>query len=149
MHGSAQFLDAGMFDGSDDGFCDFNPSEPLEVCGDDSPRGVSGIGLQNHFLCGFVVFAPLAAVPPIFVRDFPMFVGVSLTPFEAGQLLIFGNVQVDFCEDCAIVDELLFEVVNFLVSPSPFALFRESFHSFDEDASVPGPIEDCDVSVGW
>lgn len=88
VHGSAQFFDAGVFNGSEDGLCDFDAGEPFEVCWDDSPRSVGGVGSEKHFFSGFIVFVPLATIAPVFVGDFPVFVGISLSSFESAQLFI-------------------------------------------------------------
>lgn len=137
-----------MFDGTEDSFCDFDAREPLEVCRDNAPRGVCGVCSEQHFLSGLVVFAPFTTVSPIFVGDFPVLVGVSFASFEAVELLVFRNVEVDFDEDGSVVDELLFKAVDFFVGASPFTFFCKAFDSLDEDASVPRAVKDGDVPVG-
>ncbi len=89
MHGLAQFFDSGVFNGAEDGLCDFDPSEPFEVCWDDAPGCVGGVGFEEHVFGGLVVFAPFPSVAPVFIRDFPMLVRVRLAPFKAGQLFLF------------------------------------------------------------
>lgn len=137
-----------MFDGTEDSFRDFDAREPLEICWDDAPRGVCGVCSEQHFLSGLVVFAPFATVSPIFVGDFPVLVGVGFASLEAVELLVLRNVEIDFDEDGSVVDELLFEAVDFLVGAPPFTFFCKAFDSFNEDASVPRAVEDGDVAVG-
>ncbi len=57
-------------------------------------------------------------------------------------------MEIDFHEDGSVLYQLLFEAIDFLVCPAPFAFFCKPFDSFDEDASVPGAVEDSDVAVG-
>lgn len=137
-----------MFDGCDQSASDFHPCEPLEVSWDDAPRGVGCVGPKEHLFRRLVVLCPLASIAPIFIRDFPMLVGVGFASFEPYKLFFFRDVEVDFDEDRAVVRQLFLEAVDLFEGPFPLLLFGKTFHPFHKNASVPRAVKDGDVPVG-
>jgi len=99
---------------------DGQASGPFVVGGNDVPGGVRCGCANEHVVGGFVVEIPFFAVTPVFGADFPEFVGVGLAFFEAAKLFFFGEVEVEFEQECAVVGKEFFELVDLVVGALPF-----------------------------
>ena len=56
------------------------------------------------------------------------------------------DVQPEFEQDRAKIDQLALEIVDFAVGAFPFVLLAETLDPFDHDAPVPGTVENGDLA---
>ncbi len=68
-------------------------------------------------------------------------------PFEPGELLVLGDLEVKFQNDHAIVGELALEFIDLAKRASPLDFRTEFLHALDEQTAVPGAVEDGQLSV--
>lgn len=98
--------------GFEDGAGDDEAREPFVVRGNDVPRSVFGGGLLDHFLVGFLVVLPEAALVYIGHGKLPILFGV-LEAFEKALLLFFlGDVEKEFSDDHPVACEVALEGVD-------------------------------------
>ena len=121
---------------------------PLVVACDDRPRSLLCGGLHEHILGSLVVLVPFAAVTPILVVDLPMLVWVGLALLEALQLLGLRNMEVEFDENGAVINERSLHLVDLGIGTLPLGVRGKSLDPLHQHASVPGAVKDGDFSIG-
>src|SRR4051812_4822219 len=106
------------------------------------PRRVWMVGARDHVLDRFQVLVALVAIAPVLVGQLPTLERILLTALESLQLLLVGDVEPELDQDRALVGEGPLETVDLVVGPQPLLPRSQLLDPLDEDASVPGAIED-------
>ncbi len=104
-------------------------------------------GVAQHVIDGGLIERPFLAVSPIFVGEFPLLFGRSLSGAEAFQLFVLTDLNPEFDEERAAVLEIGFKFVDFPIGAFPVRLAAEALNPLHEDAAIPGAIEDCNVAA--
>ena len=137
----------GFAEGSAEDFEGLDAGIPLEIRWNDRPRRNFGGGFFKHVLCGFDVLVPPFPVAPVFVTDLPMFVRIGRAGFEADELFVFGDMEPEFDEHGAIIDEHLFEIIDLPIRALPGRLGAEALDTLDEHTPIPRAIVDGHVAT--
>src|ERR1019366_7761973 len=95
----------------------------------------------------FLVDAPLLAVSPVLLRRFPGLVADCLTLLERGELFLLGDVDPELRQNRPEILQLTLERVGLLEGPLPFLFLGETIYPFHQHPTVPGPVEDGDLSA--
>ena len=127
-------------------FKNFEAGESFVIGGDEMPRCVGAVGQREHVADGDLVGAPLSAVAPVLIVNFMAFVGGGFAMAEAAELLLGGEMEPEFEYDDAVVRQLGFEFIEFVVGAPPFRGSAETLDPLDEHATVPGSIVDGDAA---
>src|SRR5687768_15288861 len=136
-----------LLDRLDDRPQDLHAREALVVALDDRPGSRARRGLDEHVLDGLVVDVPLLAVAPVLVRELPGLERIRGARLEAAELLVLRDLDPELAHDRAVADQLALELVDFTIRALPLGLGAELLDALDEDASVPGAVEDAEPAA--
>lgn len=106
-------------EGGADDLGDGPHSVPLAIGGDDVPRRVLGVAFGDRVLVCVHVVLPLGAGLDVSGFELPVLLWIGESVLEFLALSVFGEVEVDFDDFGAAVDETLFEAVDNLIAFGP------------------------------
>ena len=66
-----------------------------------------------------IMLIPFSPIAPVLFGDFPMFERISFAASEAIQLLLFGNMKVNFDDRGTVLHQESFKFVDFSISAFP------------------------------
>src|SRR3954452_15908866 len=128
---------------------DLDPRPALVLGLDQGPGRVGRAGPVDHVVDRVLVLVPLLAVAPVLGRDLEPLELDLLALLEAAELLVLADGEPELDHDDAGAVELLLEVVDLAVGPQPLGRAGEALDPLDQDAAVPGAVEDRDVALAW
>jgi hypothetical protein len=140
-------LDAEVFHGLNDDLRDGEVAKPFVIGGDDIPRRMFGAALVEDVFVSGLVAGPVFALGVIGFADFPAAGGIVEALFEAVELFLFADVEVEFEDVGAVGGEALLEVVDLLIALGPDFFGNEVVYADDEDVFVVGAVEDDDFAA--
>ncbi len=89
------------------------------------------------------------AIAEILVGQLPALERIVEPTSKSAQLFISGHVQKQLDEPRVLGDQHALEVIDLFVGPMPFGRLGEALDALDEDAAVPGAVENDDLAVLW
>src|SRR6185437_9470596 len=119
-----------------------DPGPPLVLGFHQHPRCRRVIGPAEHLLHGRFVLRPLVTVAPVFRRQLPGLQRLALPCLEPPELFGRRHVQPELDYYHAFVGQRPLEINDLPVGAPPLFLGGEAFDPLDEDAAVPGPVQD-------
>ena len=123
---------------------------PFSIGGNDVPGGKISAGVGQHLFVGSVIVIPEFALVEISGGELPMFFRILLTGAEAFGLFFAGDVEEEFQDGGAAVDEHAFEASDLMEAAGPEIFVipevvrKEAVlvHTDDEDIFVVAAVED-------
>src|SRR5208337_509163 len=113
------------------------------------PWRLTGRGLLHHILDRRLVLLPTGAIAEILVGQLPALQRVGEPAAKPAQLFVGGDVHEQLDEPRVVGDQYALEVVDLVVGPAPFVGRGEALYALDQDAAVPGAVENDDLAVLW
>ena len=107
------------------------PCVPFIFCRNDIPRCHRGRSQGEHVVERSEVVTPSGTVADVIHGHRPVFGGRDDPLTKAAKLLLIGNVQEQFDETDAIIDERCLEGVDLVIGPLPLFRARQGFDPFD------------------
>src|SRR5271165_2702788 len=89
----------------------------------------------------------MGAIAEILVGQLPALERIGEPTAKSAQLFVSGNVQEQLYKPRAIGDQHALEVVDFVVGPVPFDKRSEALDALNQDAAVPGAVENDDLAM--
>ncbi|MPN58033.1 hypothetical protein SDC9_205730 [bioreactor metagenome] len=79
-------------------------------------------------------------VPPIFVGQLVILLRVVFPVLEAPFLLFFVDHDQELNDQQAVMDQVVFHFIDFIIGSGPAVFWRETFHPFNQYAAVPASV---------
>src|SRR5258708_3101246 len=118
------------------------PRVHLFIAGDDVPRRVIGVRALQHVVVRLEILLALGDVAEILESDLVLLVRLVQPIDHPALLLVRADMDEELDDMHAIVDELTLKLVDLAIGAFPFRLAAKTLDTLDEDAAIPGAVED-------
>src|SRR3954451_11847285 len=154
----ARELQIEAFERGDDGRADHDAGEPFVIGRHDMPRRRWRRGVPDDVLIDRLIALPARALGNVAHRELPVFRRLLQPGQEALALLLFGDVEEELQDDCAVAREIALEGGDVLEALLPDVLGDEPWRQLlgfedlgmdarDQAFLVVGTVEDANAAA--
>src|SRR5262249_26387158 len=140
-------LQAHLVHGVGDDLGDCQIAKPLVIGWNDEPGRVLGAGLFHRVLVCRDVFRPQLALGIVAFADLPMSRRIVQALREARELFFRTDVQIEFQDARAVLDQHFLEIVDQVVTLGPDRARNQVMNAYHEDILVVRAIENRDLPL--